>query len=388
MKKSERMMDILGGVSSEYIVEAAEGLVKKEKRHSLSSQGGSYTSVRRLTALIAAMVAIAVMSFALGLSVSAQSVEEPGKEYQTGTLLTDLPVMMMAQDYEELCETMRYNLADVENGDNIYNRCTAFYVKQSIDSAKNDAVKQAMIKMHPITQITDVYTLEQDTTPTEENAILYWLMYYGEMNQEKLVAMYQRLYDAVEASDFSKEEKQHIRNTLPEIPLVTTDLQIGTLTNAAAKNDKTLPSPGSLPIIMTAVDYEAMIGRVLEDAGVESIGDAPHYAQRLAAFYIKYDLGDDASNEWEEALAPLLEVTPVYVLDYDVTLWERSWLCSAMALYADIWLEDSIEITNNLHDAIDASNAENKDELHDMAMQVWEILRAVSDRVTQEQSAQ
>ncbi len=388
MKKSERMMDVLGGVSSKYIREAAPGRTLGNKERRKKDRVGAPLGARRLAALIAAMIAIAAMSFAMGVSVSAHDVDDMRKEYQTGTLLTDIPVMMMVQDYEELKATMAYNLADVENGDSIYDRCLAFYSRYSLEDLHNQSAKDKLIERYPVLQIMDICVLDSEVTPTEQNAILYWLMYYGEMNQEKLVAMYQKMYDAVETGDFSKEEKRAMLACLPEIPIITTDLQIGTLTNAASKSGKNLPNPGSLPIIMTAADYEAMIQRVLEDAGVESIDDAPHYAKRLAAFYAKYDLEDHLSNEWEEALTPLLQVTPVYVLDYDVTLWERSWLCSAMALYADIWLEDSIEITNNLHDAIDASNAEDKDALHEMAMEVWDIFREVTERVTEEKASQ
>ncbi|MBQ7337857.1 MAG: hypothetical protein IJW40_05295 [Clostridia bacterium] len=377
--KSERLMNLLGGISPYYIKESAPGNVpSKEKNVSFK---------RRMIPMIAAMVAVSMMMFALGFTASALAYDQKEVPYQTGTLLTDIPAIMTAEDYDSLCATMMQNLADVTNGDAILKRCTAFYAKQSLAMFQNDQVKQALIEICPITQIVDVYTLEAEVTPTEENAILYWLMYYGEMNQEKLIAMYQRLYDMVEASDYSEEEKRAMRKSLPEIPLAMTDMQIGTLINAAAQEGKTLPTPGMLPIIMTKADFEAMMEKVMEGAGVDNYDDAPNYVRRMAAYYAEYNPDDEHNSEWERALMPLLEVTPVYVLDCDIALWERSWLCSAMALYADIWMEDTMQITENIHSTIDASDAEDKAALHDMVVRVWEILREVTAQLESEQES-
>ncbi|MBQ8718303.1 MAG: hypothetical protein IJY66_03465 [Clostridia bacterium] len=378
MKKNEQLFRAIGKISPTYIEMAADGKVPGKKTRA-SAPWGRF----RALGVIAAMITLSILMFTFGFSVSALSSDQVHKEYQTGTLLTEIPRVMLAEDFEKLSATMEYNLTTVPDGKFIQERHLAFYwaidgINKASIKDQSEETKQDMLELYPVLKLPGVYVINPTIVPKEESDILYTLMFYGEMNQEKLCDMYQRVYDAVEASDLSTEEKNEIFASLPEKPLVTSDLQIGVLTGAAFNQEKTVPSPDALPSVMLAEDYEAMLAKLLETADVDSWEEAPHYAQRIRAFYVELDPNDEDYMEFESALAPLVqEFAPIYVLAPDIRLWERSWLCSMMALYGGVWMEESVQITQNVHDAIDMGGSADKDALHEMTMNVWSILNEV-----------
>jgi hypothetical protein len=73
---------------------------------------------------------------------------------------------------------------------------------------------------YPITELTDVYTVDAESTQVELEFIIYWLMYYGEVSQEMLIEMSTNLHDTVNESSWSEEKKQATLVTLPEIPVI------------------------------------------------------------------------------------------------------------------------------------------------------------------------
>jgi hypothetical protein len=376
--KNERLLDALGEVSPIFVKEAAPGNLP----HKGDRRGSHYVYLRKrsLVSMVACMVMALAMMFAFGFSASALTYdrgEDSPPPQTTGTLLTSIPRVITAQDYEELCAILAYNLENVPNGQGIYKRCTAYYGKQSLADLKTDKAKEMLLKTHPITQLTDVYVLDSEVTDVEENAILCWLMYYGGLNQEKLIDIYQTLYDLVEGTDLTRQEKAAIKKTLPEIPSLPIDvpeMDIEMLIKLAREKGKSLPSPAALPIIMTEADYNAMVARMFEKAGVEHYEDAPHAVKRIMAYYAKFD-ASDGESDYEELLAPLLKVSNFYVMDIDTTLYERSYLCAAMAYYADIWAEDAHQITQNFHAVIDESDEPDKQRLHGMVNDIFAIIR-------------
>ena len=97
MKKNEQLLHTIGEISPAYIEEAADGKVPGKK-----TRAGAPWGRFRALGVIAAMITLAVMMFALGFSVSATEPDPEMEEYATGTMLMDIPEMILAEDFEPL----------------------------------------------------------------------------------------------------------------------------------------------------------------------------------------------------------------------------------------------------------------------------------------------
>lgn len=213
MKKNERLFDIMGDVSPEYVAEATE--TKKRAR------GGISISRKKLFALIAAVVTLAALSCAMFLPGSAVVPNEGDVEYyEFGTVLSEVPDILLAEDYQALIAMMDAKIAKHPEMARTYDRFKAFYSLQSPREQKSPFAKEKLMEIYPITKLADIYTLDRNSTMLEDEFILYLLMYYGEMSQEDLIDAYTKMYDLVDASTLSEEEKEHIRQSLPEIPVI------------------------------------------------------------------------------------------------------------------------------------------------------------------------
>ena len=97
MKKNEQLLHVIGEISPTYIDEAADGRVpaKGDRRRA------ARISLRPF-GLIAAMLSLSVIMFALGFSVSATEPDPAMEEYGAGSMLMDIPEMILAEDFEPL----------------------------------------------------------------------------------------------------------------------------------------------------------------------------------------------------------------------------------------------------------------------------------------------
>ncbi len=358
MNKNERLLELLGDISPVYLAEAERCDPELRKHRPFP--------IRKMVSLIAAMVAIAMLSFALGINASALAPSEEQPKYKTGSILTDIPVILAAEDYEAMQATIQKNIADKPELMIRYRRYDSFYTKQSLDQLamyKNEGtrekVRATLIQTYPIVQLTDIYTVDISVTENEKEAILYWLMCYAELTQEDLMDMYQRLYDIVAQSKLTEEEKTVIYQSLPEIPTITDDAphffwEIGEFVEQV---DLQLPL-ASLPRYMTVEDYETLIAS-LEDMEKADESDIriPQELWYQLGRYQKYPrkVSKDQEDLYERVLqyiAPICEQMEIYVLDPYMTLDERTLMCYYLGIYTDLLPEDLYGYTENVHKAL------------------------------------
>ena len=107
MKKNEQLLHVIGEISPTYIEEAADGRRpgKRERRRA------ARISLRPF-GLIAAMISLSVIMFALGFSVSATEPDPELEEYATGTLLMDIPEIITDKDYQDMYARIEAGLAE------------------------------------------------------------------------------------------------------------------------------------------------------------------------------------------------------------------------------------------------------------------------------------
>ncbi len=352
MKKNEQLLRTLGEIYPAYIKEAAPGNVP-QKQHGQAI----YIRKRSLIALIAAMLAFSVMMFSLGFSASAMTYDpsEQQSNYQMGTLLTDVPTMLLPQDYQALFSNLEKNLLGVPDGGHILTRFKAYYALQSLSLQHSPKAREGLLRAYPIVQLTDVYTMDVEMYMEELETLIYWMMYYGELTQEELIRMHERLCAAVEESDLDREEKLAVHQSLPAAP--TLDPSAAVVMWEVGKKIPTQDfSYVILPKLLTVEDYQALEAQVLQSVGARSRDTAPAEIRRMLASYQRYPLADEPQDETQafisEYLAPVLEKMDVYVMDISMTLGERSLLCYQMNRYVPGWQKKAEDYDQNLRDAL------------------------------------
>lgn len=165
MKKNERLFDIMGDVSPEYVAEATE--TKKRAR------GGISISRKKLFALIAAVVTLAALSCAMFLPGSAVVPNEGDVEYyEFGTVLSEVPDILLAEDYQALIAMMDAKIGKHPEMARTYDRFKAFYSLQSPREQKSPVAKEGLLRVYPITALSDIYTLDRNSTMLEDEFIL------------------------------------------------------------------------------------------------------------------------------------------------------------------------------------------------------------------------
>ena len=199
--KNERLMDALGNVSPALVAEAAPGNLPASAKR----------PIRPLRMLIAAAIVIAIMMVSvLGMTISAEE-SEPA--------LQELPVIILREDFDRMVKEMYQELEDKSE----FNDCShyalrhmAYYEQQFMSSDKHSPNhKQSMLEKYPITELCDVYTLDETTTDLEKAWLLEQFRLIG-FSQLDLIESYEKLYRMVEESD--SENKEKILASLPEIP--------------------------------------------------------------------------------------------------------------------------------------------------------------------------
>lgn len=197
--KSQRLLDVLGSVSSQYIDEAAPGNIPYErKRRTLMK--------KKVIMILAAVLLVAALSaIIIGTGASAT----PGD----GRPISDIPRMLMPEDYERFVGKMEVNLA----GTHEFARFKAFYTKYDLSLQISDKARTYLLEKYPILEVTPIYVIDSELIDSEVEAITVWLTQYGGFTQQDLIDSYTRLHETVLESDI--EDKEAALATLPEIPV-------------------------------------------------------------------------------------------------------------------------------------------------------------------------
>ena len=197
--KSQRLLDVLGEVSPAFVAEAAPGNIPcNQRRKGLMK--------RKLAIIVAAaLMLVALTAIVLGTGASAT----PGD----GRPISDIPRMMLPEDYERFVSKMEVNLA----GTHEFERFKAYYVQYDLSLQMSDRAKAYLLEQYPILEVTPIYAIDSELLDSEVEAITVWLTQYGGFTQQDLIDAYTRLHEAVLESDI--EDKEAALATLPAIPV-------------------------------------------------------------------------------------------------------------------------------------------------------------------------
>ena len=198
--KNERLFDALGGVSPDFVTEAAAAEIPAATPRRRRFRKGMF-------ALVAAMIALITLT--VGLTISAE--EEPALE--------EVPVMMLKEDFERLVKTkLDKQVAKTNRPSGLTHeamRLQAFYEYWDLSQCSTEKSQAALRERFPAIECGAIYALDATATEEEKEWILDYLRYLG-FSQLDLIEAYENLHRAVEESDL--EDKEAILETLPEIP--------------------------------------------------------------------------------------------------------------------------------------------------------------------------
>ncbi|MBE6620596.1 MAG: hypothetical protein E7625_04450 [Ruminococcaceae bacterium] len=197
--KNERLFDALGGVSPDYVTEAATTIISTSRRRPRRFHKG-------MIAVAAAMIALITLT--VGLTISAE--EEPALE--------EVPVIMLKEDFERLVVAEQEKQLGKNKNSEAWHRAErtkAFYEYWDLSSCRTENAKTALLKRYPVTECCVIYALDATATDEEKEFILGQLRSIG-FSQLDLIEAYENLYRAVEESD--SPNKETILATLPDIP--------------------------------------------------------------------------------------------------------------------------------------------------------------------------
>ena len=357
MKKNEQLLYTIGEILPQYVEEAADGRVpQKTQRH--RAPYGRF----RAFGVLAAMLVVAAMMFALGMSVSAAEPDPENEEYWVGTMLMDIPEIILAEDFEALLAEVQAGVAAdtnlTEDGrENFAVRFHAYYSMQSLEWQKSELAREGLLRAYPITEITQIYTVDKHLTECERDFLHHMLVTYTDTTQSDLIAYHQNMYDLTESSGLSDEKKQRIYDSLPDIPTLSpTAPPANYLTSEAEAAGKHQLTPLMLPCVLLAEDYENMRDAVLAKYGAEQIDHLPLQAQQMLNSYTKYPLElfnpDTHHLMTEQHFAELTAEMELYILPMTMTMEDRITLCYQLSTIADVWQEEGLEMTQHLHSSI------------------------------------
>ncbi len=378
MKKNEQLFDALDGISPVYIKEAAPANVSQRTKVRRERE---HVSRRTLVGMIAALVAVSMMMFALGFSASALTENEEEGQPREGTLLMDVPEMLTYNDMQWMVMLIEDGLAthteiDESTRGHMLDRFKAFYTLQSLELQNSQLAREAMLRVYPVAEVAEICTLDACLTEYERDYLYHMMTTYGGMTQADLISMRQTLYDVVEISELPEEKKQHIRDTLPEVPTVSPAappaIYITAEAQAAGKSQMT---PCVLPYVMLAEDFEGIRDSLLAKYGVDSVSLLPLQVQNMLLCYTKYPLESSNPENYQLAVdqhfAPLSADMELYVLNPSLSIEERVMLCYHLGVIADVWMEDVAQIVYHLDDALEAKYGDNRETQGNMEKVVW-----------------
>ncbi|MBQ8718305.1 MAG: hypothetical protein IJY66_03475 [Clostridia bacterium] len=358
MKRNEQLLRELSGISPLYIKEAQPGRVPAKKTMTYAPYGRF-----RALGVLAAMVVVAAMMFALGFSVSAAEPDPANEEYQIGTMLMDIPEVLTQDDFEWMVERVEAGVAAESEIDEFVRkhwlkRFQAFFALQNPNEQTSNKKKQEMMAFCPVSEVVSVYTVDINLTESERDYLYHFMVTYGEMTQLDLITMYQSLYDLVEQSDLSEERKQEIRDSLPALPEHSPSAPPANyLTAEAEAAGKRQMTPSALPFVLLPEDYAIIRDAVLAKYGAESIETLPPQAKRLLNNYTKYPLQSSNPDNYQimvdQHFAKLTANEELYIIDPTLSIEERVMLCYGLAMEADVWGEDGARMAKNLYDTME-----------------------------------
>ena len=197
--KGQRLLDILGNVSPQYIDEAAPGHIPHDYKRRILMK-------KKVIMILAAVLLVAALSaIIIGTGASAT----PGD----GRPISDIPRMLLPEDYERFVGKMEANLA----GTHEFARFKAYYTKYDLSLQISDKARTYLLEKYPILEVTPIYVIDSELIDSEVEAITVWLTQYGGFTQQDLIDSYTRLHETVLESDI--EDKEAALATLPEIPV-------------------------------------------------------------------------------------------------------------------------------------------------------------------------
>lgn len=382
MKKREQLFDAMDGISLQFIKEAAPASTPRKAKKRTEREG---ISRRAWIGMLAAMVAISMMMFALGFSASAITADQGEDEAPTGTLMMDIPeiltyndmqwIVMLVEDglatHTEIDERMRGHMVD---------RFRAFYTKQSLQEQSSQKAREMMLRIYPVVEVAEICTVDPQLTEDERDYLYHMMTVYGGMTQADLIATQQTLYDVVRISELPEEKKQHIYDSLPPIPMISpADPMANYITDEAIAAGKNQMSPAALPAVVLAEDFEAIRDRLLQEYGVDSASLLPLQVQNMLNCYTKYPLVSNEPENYQVALdqhfAPLTKDVALYVLNPSLPIGERALLCYRLGVIADVWQEDAAQIAYHLEAVLQQTYGEEKETLKQMEEVVWSYWR-------------
>jgi hypothetical protein len=200
--KNERLFEVLGSVSPDFVTEAAAAEIPAATPRRRRFRKGIF-------ALAAAMIALITLT--VGLTISAE--EEPALE--------EVPVMMLKEDFERLVKTKLDKQVDKRNRPSGLTheamRLQAFYEYWDLSQYSSEKSQAALMERFPAIECGPIYVLDETVVDWEVGMAwaLEYLRYLG-FSQLDLIEAYENLHRAVEESDL--EDKEAILETLPEIP--------------------------------------------------------------------------------------------------------------------------------------------------------------------------
>ena len=359
MKKNEQLLREFGRISPTYIQEAQPGRVPGKRTAQLI-----YIRKRSFVAAVAAMLAVSMMMFGFGFSVSAATNDPEREEYQVGSMLMDIPEILTQQDFEAILAEVKAGIeADTTLPEDARKhwarRFQAFWALQSLEDQNSELAREGLLKKYPIVEITNVYTVDINLTKDEREFLHHMIVTYADMTQIDLIDTYQKLYDLTENSNLSNERKQAIGASLPDIPAPSSSAPPANyLTEKAQAAGKSQMTPAMLPYVLLPEDYASIRDAVLAKYGVESVELLPMQAQKFLKHYTKYPLQLENPESYqvmaEQHFAQLTADMELYILDPTLPMEESVILCYQFATEADVWGEDAVRMANHLNDTLEA----------------------------------
>jgi hypothetical protein len=358
MKKNEQLFRAIGKISPTYIEMAADGKVPGKKTRA-SAPWGRF----RALGVIAAMIVLAAMMFALGLSVSATEPDPEMEEYGAGSMLMDIPEMILAEDFEPLLAQVQAGVrADTrlieDVREHLADRFFVFFSLQSLQDQNSEKAREGLLRKYPIVEITNIYTVDYYLGDCERDFLHYMIVTYSDTMQMDLITYHQNMYDMAANSDLSEEKKQKIYDSLPDVPAhLPSAPPANYITEQAAAAGERQLTPLLLPYVLLAEDYEAIRDTVLAKYGVTNVEDLPWQAQQLLNSYTKYPLEIDSPENYHTVVAQHFAVVTadieLYILPPSTTIEQRIQLSYLLATEADVWEEDAMRMAKHLEDTIE-----------------------------------
>ena len=180
--KNERLFDALGGVSPDFVTEAAAAEIPAATPRRRRFRKGMF-------ALVAAMIALITLT--VGLTISAE--EEPALE--------EVPVMMLKEDFERLVKTKLDKQVGKNQPSGLTHeamRLQAIYEYWDLSQCSSEKAQAALRERFPAIECGPIYVLDETMLDWEAGMAwaLEYLRYLG-FSQLDLIEAYERILQRI-----------------------------------------------------------------------------------------------------------------------------------------------------------------------------------------------